>query len=59
MKPNDLVEFQTAAGSFGTGRVVEYDEETEVVTVRDVDDGSLWRGPEEMTSPAGGQAEES
>lgn len=52
MKPGDRVEFQTGPGSYGTGAVMAYDEETETVTVRDDDDGTLWCGPEEKTSPA-------
>jgi hypothetical protein len=44
MNIGDLVEYQVDLCSWGIGRVVAYDEETEVVTVRDEDDGTTWHG---------------
>ena len=39
------VEYETGIGAIGIGEVMEFDEETEMLTVRDSDDGSAWRGP--------------
>lgn len=52
MKVGDRVEYQTGVGSSGIGRVIAYDPETEVVTVKDEDDGTTWRGLEDYTEPA-------
>lgn len=51
MNIGNLVEYQTDVASWGIGRVVAYDEETEMVTVQDEDDGSTWRGPADYTTP--------
>jgi len=53
MKVGDVVEFQIDVASWGTGRVVAYDEETEIVAVEDSDDGTMWRGPADKTEPVG------
>lgn len=52
MKPGDLIEYQTDVSSWGTGRVVAFDEETEMVTVRDEYDNSTWTGPADRTEPS-------
>lgn len=39
--------FQTGTTSFGQGTVSAYDPETDMVTVIDEDDGSVWRGSAE------------
>ncbi|MBX9794328.1 MAG: hypothetical protein K2Y02_08540 [Burkholderiaceae bacterium] len=38
------VEYETGIAESGVGIVIEFDEETETVTVKDDDDGSIWRG---------------
>lgn len=39
------VEFQIGRGSYGIGTVVAFNDQTEIVTVKDSDDGSDWIGP--------------
>jgi hypothetical protein len=49
MKNNTIVEYHTSIGSSGYGRVIAYIEETEIVTVMDIDDNSIWTGPGDKT----------
>jgi hypothetical protein len=44
--------FAHSFASWGIGRVVAYDENPEIVTVEDEDDGSTWRGLAEQTQPS-------
>jgi hypothetical protein len=44
MRIRTLVQYETGIAESGVGRVVDFDEETEIVTVQDVDDNSTWRG---------------
>jgi len=53
MKVGDRVEYQVDVASWGIGRVVSHDEDTEIVTVMDEDDGTMWRGLADHTEPAG------
>jgi len=50
MELGTLVEYETGPGSSGIGFVSAYEEQTEIVTVVDEDDGSTWRGPLDKTS---------
>lgn len=52
MKIGGLVEYQVDFASWGIGRVVAYDDDTEIVTVKDEDDGTTWRGLADHTEPA-------
>lgn len=52
MQEGALVEYQTGIAEFGIGKVASYDPATEIVTVLDIDDGSTWRGPADLATPA-------
>jgi hypothetical protein len=43
--------FAHSFASWGTGRVVAYNENIEIVTVEDEDDGTTWRGLADHTEP--------
>ena len=43
---NKRVEFQTDTASFGEGTVIEHDDATGALQVRD-DDGTVWHGDED------------
>lgn len=49
MNVGDVIECQVDVASWGIGRVIAYDDETELVTVQDEDDGTNWRGPADLT----------
>jgi hypothetical protein len=51
MNIGDRIEYQVGIASWGIGRVVGYDENTEIVTVEDEDDGTTWRGLADHTEP--------
>jgi hypothetical protein len=40
--------YQTDYGSYGEGIVTQHDLVTDIVVVMDIDDGSFWRGPEDL-----------
>lgn len=44
MKKTQRVEYQISPGFYGFGTIVSVDEETEQLTIRDDEDGSLWKG---------------
>jgi hypothetical protein len=44
------IEFATGRCDSGIGLVTAYDPETEMVTVKDEDDGSEWTGLEDYTT---------
>ena len=50
MQIGSLVEYQTSTGEWGHGHVSDINEMTEIVTVIDEDDGSMWRGPVDFTN---------
>lgn len=50
MQTGDQVEYQTGWAEFGSGVVVAYDPATEMVTVQDEQDSTLWTGPEDRTT---------
>lgn len=50
MKVGNLVQYQVDVASWGIGHVVAYDEDTEIVTVKDEDDGTVWRGLADYTA---------
>lgn len=52
MKVGNPIEYQVGIASWGIGHVVAYDENTEIVTVKDEDDGTAWRGLADQTEPA-------
>lgn len=52
MKIPCRVTYQTGIAEFGIGDVTSYDATTEVVRVVDIDDGSVWTGPVDLTTPA-------
>ncbi|HYD61940.1 MAG TPA: hypothetical protein VEC35_16360 [Noviherbaspirillum sp.] len=52
MKPGDRVSFQTGLNCYGIGYVISYDEEKEIIKVRDEDDNSVWTGPVDKCEPA-------
>lgn len=45
------VEYQTGIAESGFGTVIRFDEDTEIVTVIDDDDGSTWCGPIDLATP--------
>lgn len=45
------VEYQTDIGEYALGTVIGFDEESEIVTVTDDDDGSTWSGPVDFATP--------
>ena len=50
MRIGTHVEYQTDPAQWGHGHVTEFNEMTEIVTVIDDDDGSMWRGPVDLTT---------
>lgn len=46
------IAYQTGIVEFGIGEAIAYDAATEIVTVIDEDDGTIWRGPVDLTSQA-------
>ena len=52
MQTGIRVEYQTGYAESAYGVVLAYDEETDVLTVRDEDDGTVWAGPSERAEPA-------
>lgn len=52
MKIGTRVEYHTAPGCSGFGRITAIDEESEVITVKDEDDGSNWTGPMDKAETA-------
>jgi hypothetical protein len=52
MNIGDRIEYQVCVATWGVGRVVAYDENTEIVTVEDADDGTTWRGLADQTQPS-------
>jgi hypothetical protein len=42
------VQYQTGETAWGKGVVTQHDLDTGMVTVLDTDDGSFWRGPEDL-----------
>lgn len=50
MEVGDRVEYQTGIAEFGVGDVTAYDPQTEIVKVADVEDGSIWNGPADLTT---------
>lgn len=53
MEPGTHVEYQTGIAEYGIGIVTNFDEETEMVTVTDDDDGTVWCGPADLATPTG------
>lgn len=51
MNIKSQVAYQTGIAEFGIGEVIAYNQDTEIVTVVDEDDGSTWRGPVDLTTP--------
>lgn len=47
------VEYETGHGQYSFGYVQAFNEETEILTVRDDVDGTSWRGPAERATPTG------
>lgn len=45
MRVGQVVEYQTGLGEWGTGSVVDFNEELDLLTVVDDEDGSTWHGP--------------
>lgn len=45
MRVGQVVEYQTGLGEWGTGSVVDFNEELDLLTVVDDEDGSKWHGP--------------
>lgn len=45
MKLYDIIEFDYGHACSSEGIVVAIDEQTEVIQVKDLTDGSVWRGP--------------
>jgi hypothetical protein len=52
MKVDNRIEYQVGIACRGIGHVVAYDENIEIVTVKDEDDGSAWCGQADHTEPA-------
>lgn len=50
------VEYETGHGQSSYGCVQSFNEETEILTVRDDVDGTIWRGPAERATPTGQSA---
>lgn len=50
MQIGERIEYRTGWADSGIGIVVAYNEETETVVVKDEDDGSIWRGPADLTT---------
>lgn len=44
MEVGQIVEFETDHGSAGEGVITAIDHETETLTVKDLQDGSIWTG---------------
>ena len=44
------VEYQTDPAQWGHGHVTDFNEMTEIVTVKDEEDGSIWLGPVDFTT---------
>lgn len=53
MKLGTHVEYETGIAEYGIGFVSHFDEQTEMVTVTDEDDGSIWRGSADLVTPTG------
>lgn len=45
------VEYETGYGEVGNDEVVAIDEETELLTVKYIDDGTTWCGPADRATP--------
>ncbi len=45
------VEYATGIAESGISTVCRVNEETDLVTVKDEDDGSTWRGPADLVTP--------
>jgi len=52
MRTGIRVEYQTGYAESAYGVVLVYDEETDIVTVRDEDDYTVWSGPSDRAEPA-------
>ena len=52
MEIGNRVEYQTGWGEYSIGVVSAYDEKTEILTVKNEDDGSTWSGPADYATPA-------
>lgn len=44
------VEYQTGAFESGNGIVTSFNDETDIVTVKDENDGTVWRGPADLAT---------
>ncbi len=53
MEPGTHVEYETGIAEYGIGFVTHFNEQTEMVTVTDEEDGSTWRGPLDRVTPTG------
>eukprot|EP01034_Spumella_vulgaris_P032841 gene32841-40538_t len=53
MRIGTHVEYATGIAESGFGTVIDFDNDTEIVTVMDDDDGSTWRGPLDHATPTG------
>lgn len=51
MREGTYVEYQTDHAQWGSGMVIKFDEQTELLTVLD-DDGSEWIGPADLATPS-------
>lgn len=49
MREGTYVEYQTGHAEWGSGTVTKFDEQTQMLTVRD-DDGSEWIGPVDLAT---------
>jgi hypothetical protein len=53
MEIGTFVEYETGIAESGFGAVIDFEEETDTVTVMDEDDGRIWRGPLDRALPVG------
>lgn len=51
MRIGTHVEYETGIAESSLGSVSDYNDETEIVTVKDDDDGSTWSGPVDRCNP--------
>ena len=52
LRQGNRIEYQRGWGDYGYGRITNYDQTRESVTLIDEDDGTEWSGPADLTSEA-------